>query len=101
MAIVATIAPDKKTSNVHQVFGTVALGGTNPTDVTIPSMTTILWAGATLNIAAPPGDNTECLGVSWSGNTLSIEGYKNTSGSDPTLVDSDGTETVAYTVVGH
>lgn len=90
-----TIAPEKKSSGVYIIAGTVALDGSNPTDVTL-ACREILGAVATLNIAAPPGDNTHAVGVSWSGNVLSVEGYKPTSGSDPTLVDSDQTETVAY-----
>lgn len=93
--------PDKKTSNLRLVAGTVALDGTNPTTVTISEVSTIVGAIASLNVAAPPGASTSTLGVTWSGNVLTIEGYKPTGAGDTALVDSDGTQSVSYLVMGH
>jgi hypothetical protein len=81
-------------------YGTVALDGSNPTPVTVAGVSgeeeiKVAFCGL-LNTGTPPGDNTCDVACSWSGLTLNIEGYATTSGSDPTLVDSTGTETVAY-----
>lgn len=92
---------NKKVTNTKIVVDTVALDGSNPTTVTIPSMTTILGAVVSINVAAPLVLSTSTLGVTWSGNTLTIEGYKPTGAGDTTLVDSDGTQTVSYFVAGY
>lgn len=81
-------------------YGTVALDGTNPTTVTITGVSAeeeikVALCGL-LNTGTPPGDGTCDVACSFSGLTLTIEGYATTSGSDPTLVDSTGTETVVY-----
>ena len=89
------MAPEKKSSGVFIVAGTVALDGSNPTDVTIPCQE-ILLGVASISVAAPLALSTSTLGVTWSGKTLTIEGYKPTGAGDTTLVDSDGTQTVAY-----
>ena len=95
------INQNKKITNHHIVVDTVALDGSNPTTVTVPSMTTIVGAVASISIAAPLALSTSTLGVTWSGNVLTIEGYKPTGAGDTTLVDSDGTQTVSYVVFGY
>lgn len=89
------IAPEKKSSGVYIVTGTVALTGTQPTVVTLPCQA-VLGAVVCLAVAAPPGDATVVVAVTVSGKTLLIEGYKNTSGTDPTLVDGTDAENVNY-----
>lgn len=84
------------------VYGVIALDGSNPTDVVIPKLDPgerIKHAQATLNVSAAPGDSTEAVTVVWSGMTLSIYGWMNTGGTDPTLVASTGTQNVAYFVI--
>ncbi len=81
-------------------MGTVALDGSNPTTVTFPDFTALEGAVLTLKGSSAPGDNTSVLTYDISGNVLSIYAWKNTGGTDPTLVASTGTEMVAYLVWG-
>ena len=81
------------------VGGVVALDGSNPTPVTT-GLTTITAAYAILEGAVAPGDNTSVLTVAISGGTLSIYAWKNTGGTDPTLVASTGTENVHWMAIG-
>lgn len=81
------------------VGGVIALDGSNPTAVTT-GLTAITAAVVTLESSSAPGDNTSVLTVAVSGGTLSIYAWKNTSGTDPTLVASTGTENVHWMVVG-
>jgi len=79
--------------------GSVALDGSNPTDVTT-GLRSITSAVVTLRGSSAPGDNTSVLTTAISGGTLSIYAWKNTSGTDPTLVASTGTETVDWVAYG-
>lgn len=79
--------------------GTVALDGSNPTDVAT-GLTTILGASVSLEGTSAPGDNTSVLTYGISGGTLSIYAWKNTGGTDPTLQASTGTENVSYVCFG-
>lgn len=96
---VITGSSEVRPSAVGIVGGVVALDGSNPTPVTT-GLTTILAASATLEGAVAPGDNTSVLTVAISGGTLSIYAWKNTSGTDPTLVASTGTENVHWVAYG-
>lgn len=84
------------------VYGTVALDGSNPTDVVISKLAAgerIKHAQVTQNISSAPGDSTEEVTCTWTAMTLSIYGWMNTGGTDPTLVASTGTQSVAYFVI--
>lgn len=81
------------------VMGEVALDGSNPTPVTT-GLTTIVAVCVTLKGSAAPGDSTSVVTYDTSGGTLNLYGWKNTGGTDPTLVASTGTETVSYLVLG-
>lgn len=61
---------------------------------------TILAVTATILNASAPGDATEAVTYSVSGNVVTIRGWRNTSGTDPTLVATTGTETVSVVVFG-
>lgn len=81
--------------------GGVALDGSNPTPVAT-GLTTIVAAFVQLRGTAAPGDNTSVLTTDFTGSdgTLNVYAWKNTSGSDPTLVASTGTETFDWFAVG-
>lgn len=82
------------------VAGEVTLDGTNPTPVAT-GLTTITSAQASLKSASAPGDDPSWLSVDWTGGTLNIYAWKNTGGTDPTLVAStSNTAVVTYLVVG-
>ena len=84
-------------------MGTIALDGGGATTVdclATHGITTIKSACATINIGTALGDSTEEVSVTYSGSTLSLWPWKNTGGTDPTLVASDGTQNVDYWVVG-
>lgn len=78
-----------------------ALDGSNPTPVAT-GLTTIVAAGVQLRGTAAPGDNTSVLTTDYSGadGTLNVYAWKNTGGTDPTLVASTGTETFDWWAVG-
>ena len=82
--------------------GTIALDASNPTPVaaTLTHMDTIVSVGLTLAGATTPGVGTSVLTYAVSGGALSIYAWKPTSNSNPTLVASTGTETVAWVVIG-
>lgn len=83
--------------------GTIALDGSGATTVdclAVHGIGTIKNATATVNLGTAPGDSTEMVTVTYTGATLSLWPWKNTSGTDPTLVASDGTQNVDYIVIG-
>lgn len=81
--------------------GAAALDGSNPTPITT-GLSTIVAACVQLRGTAAPGDNTSVLTTDFSGSdgTLNVYAWKNTSGSDPTLVASTGTETFDWFAIG-
>lgn len=96
----ATLSPETKSSKLKMVAGEIALDASNPTPV-VTGLTTIVGVGLAIKGTSAPGDNTSVLTYGASGGTLSIYAWKNTSGTDPTLVASTGTETVSYVVMGY
>jgi hypothetical protein len=78
---------DNKGNVLAIASGTVTLDGTNPTDV-VTGLTSIVGAAVSLKQATTPGDDPSWLSCDWSGGTLSIYAWKNTGGTDPTLVAS-------------
>lgn len=79
----------------------VALDGSNPTPVAT-GLTTIVAAFVQLRGTAAPGDNTSVLTTDYTGSdgTLNVYAWKNTGGTDPTLVASTGTETFDWVAIG-
>lgn len=71
------------------IGGTVTLDGSNPTPVTT-GLTTVLGGVCSLNSSTAPGDDPSWLSVGYTGSdgTLNIYAWKNTGGTDPTLVAS-------------
>lgn len=80
--------------------GEAALDGGNPTPIDT-GLTTVIAFVATLKGSAAPGDNTSVLtaliGVAGS---VDVHAWKNTGGSDPTLVASTGTESFYWIAIG-
>lgn len=79
--------------------GVVALDGSNPTTIA-HGMKTCAGGVATIEGNSAPGDNTSVLTVKVNGANVEIYAWKNTSGNDPTLVASTGTENVHYVLFG-
>ncbi len=81
--------------------GTAALDGTNPTPVAT-GLATIVSAVVQLRGASTPGDGTSVLTTDYTGSdgTLNVYGWKNTSGTDPTLVASTGTDSFDWVAIG-
>ncbi len=81
-------------------FGEVTLDGSNPTPVTT-GLTTVLAAFVIQKSTATPGDDPSGFTVSYSGGTLNIYAWKNTSGTDPTLVAStDSAAVLCWFAIG-
>jgi hypothetical protein len=79
--------------------GETALDGSNPTPVAT-GLTTIVAAVVALKGSSAPGDNTSVITYDTSGGTLNLYAWKNTGGTDPTLVASTGTEAVGWIAIG-
>jgi hypothetical protein len=81
--------------------GAAALDGANPTPIAT-GLTTIVAAFVQLHGATAPGDNTSVLTTDYTGSdgTLNVYGWKNTGGSDPTLVASTGTDAFDWLAIG-
>jgi hypothetical protein len=97
-----TTAPAAVASGYKIARGEIALDGSNPTNVTT-GLATVVAACVSLKGTAAPGDNTSVLTYDLPAGTpgqLDIYAWKNTGGTDPTLVASTGTETVAWIAIG-
>lgn len=82
--------------------GEVTLDGSNPTPVTT-GLNTIVSAQVTLKSASAPGDDPSWVSVDYSGSdgTLNVYAWKNTGGTDPTLVASTSSTAVfCWTAIG-
>lgn len=79
--------------------GTGTLDGTNPTPITT-KLNSITAAVAFINESTAPGDDTHMLSCVVSGGTLNVYAWKPTSGTDPTLVASDGEEDFMWIAIG-
>lgn len=87
-------------SNLKAVGGTVTLDGSNPTSV-ITGLTTITSASVSLKQTSAPGDDPSWLSCDWSGGQLDVYAWKNTGGTDPTLVAStNNSAVVSWVAVG-
>ena len=81
--------------------GSTALGGSNPTTV-VTGLATVVAFVCSLDGAVAPGDNTSVLTSHNNATPGSVDVYawKNTGGTDPTLVASTGTETFNWIAIG-
>lgn len=89
-------------SGLRLARGTATLDGSNPTTVAT-GLNTIVAAVVSLKAASTPGDDPSWLSANYSGSdgNLDIYAYKNTGGTDPTLVAStNSTATVDWIAVG-
>ena len=82
---------------VHCGVGT--LDASNPTPITHGLGTCVAFT-ATLIGSSAPGDNTSVLTAEISSTVVNVYAWKNTGGTDPTLVASTGTETFYWIAVG-
>jgi hypothetical protein len=75
--------------------GEVTLDGSNPTPVTT-GLNTIVAAQATLKSSSAPADDPSWVSVDYTGSdgTLNVYAWKNTGGTDPTLVASTNSAAV-------
>lgn len=96
----ATLSPDTISSNLKMVAGEAALDGSNPTPI-VSGLLSIVGVALTLKGTAAPADNTSVLTYDISAGTLNVYAWKNTTGTDPTLVASTGTESFSYVVMGY
>lgn len=95
-----TLAPEDKSSKLKVVGGEIALDGSNPTPIET-GLSVIVGVGLAIKGTSAPGDNTSVLTYNVVGGRLDVYAWKNTSGTDPTLVASTGTETISYVVLGY
>lgn len=83
------------------VGGEVTLDGSNPTPVTT-GLDGIVSASAALKSSTAPGDDPSWLSVDYTAGTLNVYAWKNTGGTDPTLVAStNNSAVVSWTAVGY
>jgi hypothetical protein len=81
--------------------GTASLDGSNPTPIAT-GLTTIVAAVVQLRGTGAPGDGTSVLTTDFSGadGTLNVYAWKNTGGTDPTLVASTGADSFDWIAIG-
>lgn len=79
--------------------GTGTLDGSNPTPITHGLGTCLSFVAQLIGNTAP-GDNTSALTAEISSSVVNVYAWKNTGGTDPTLVASTGTETFYWIAVG-
>lgn len=82
--------------------GVDALDGSNPTPI-VTGIKNITAFTCTLNFNVAPGDNTSVLTYDFAGDsigTVNVYAWKNTTGTDPTLVASTGTENFSWIAIG-
>lgn len=86
-------------AGLKMACGEGTLDGTNPTTITT-GLTTVVAFTTTLKGSTAPGDNTSVLTANISDGDVDVYAWKNTGGSDPTLVASTGTESFYWIAVG-
>ena len=79
--------------------GTGTLDGSNPTSIA-HGLTTCTSFVATLIGTSAPGDDTSVLTANINGANVDVYAWKNTGGTDPTLVASTGVETFYWIATG-
>ena len=101
-ATVADLAQTVGGARLRIASGTVTLDGSNPTSATT-GLSGIITAVVGLKQTTAPGDDPSWLSCNYSGTSgsLDIYAWKNTGGTDPSLVAStDSTATVDWIAVG-
>lgn len=83
----------------QMLAGITALDGSNPTSIA-HGMKSVTSVTLTLQGSAAPGDNTSILTYVVNGDNVDVYAWKNTGGTDPTLVASTGTESFSYQIIG-
>ena len=68
--------------------------------ITFPNMTTVLACSVEEVVGTAPGDKTSYWTYTKSGNTVTIFGWKTTSGADPTLVAATDASVIDVIAVG-
>lgn len=91
-------------SALNMKAGEVTLDGSNPTSVTT-GLSTIVGAVAVIKTATAPGDDPVTVTVDYAGSVtagqLDIYAWKNTGGTDPTLVAStNNTAVISWIAFG-
>ena len=94
------LSPSTLVNQFKTYAGEIALDGSNPTPIVTP-LTTIVAVVLTIKSAVAPGDNTSVLTYDISGGTINVYAWKNTGGTDPTLVAATSTETLSWVAVGY
>lgn len=100
-----TIAPVAGVAGGYKIArGEVTLDGTNPTSVTT-GLATVVAANVNQKVAVTPGDDPSAFTVDYGGGVtagqLDVYAWKNTSGSDPTLVPStNNAAVVSWIAIG-
>jgi hypothetical protein len=81
--------------------GEDSLDGSNPTPIAT-GLTTVIAFVAMLKGSAAPGDGTSVLTsvITGAAGNVDVHGWKNTGGTDPTLVASTGTDVFYWIAVG-
>lgn len=96
---------DSSNWNVRRGFdvdgGVVTLDGSNPTPVTT-RLTTVVAVALTMVSSSAPGDDPVAFTYTVSGGGISIYAWKNTGGTDPTLVAStNNSAVIGWVAIGH
>lgn len=81
------------------ITGSTTLDGSNPTAVST-GFANIDHVSLQLMGSTAPGVSTSVLTFEVSGSTVNIYAWKPTGSGNATLIASDGTEDVSYTIVG-
>ena len=95
LASAQTIVPFVRVGTYRIARGSITLDGSNPSSAAT-GLTTIVSCTASLNAAATPGDDPSWDSLNINGTSLDLYAYKNTGGTDPTLVASTNNTAVFY-----
>ncbi len=79
--------------------GVGTLDGSNPTSIAHGLKNCTSFVAMLIGTSAP-GDNTSVLTANINGANVDVYAWKNTGGTDPTLVASTGTETFYWIATG-
>ncbi len=89
-------------NNQVLITGTVVLDGGNPTPIALSAYcTAVLGAVVSMDGSVAPGDDPSLITHAISGTTVNVYAWKNTGGTDPTLVAStDNARLVHFFAIG-
>ncbi len=97
----ALLAPNAIMTGPRVLGDEVALDGSNPTVIDTGSLRAIVSVALSLRSSPAPGLNTSLVTYDVVGSRVDVYAWKATSVSNPTLIASTGTETIAYVIVGY